>query len=361
MDFITLSALVNHILKRIIIETPETVSAILVGARWEAVGKLLPQNNVAIITDHNVFKIYGDRFPSFPVFRIKPGEESKQLGVIETLAGNLLKKGIDRTGFILGIGGGVVCDVAGFLASVYMRGIRCGYVSTSLLSQVDASTGGKTGVNISMIKNSVGTFRQPEFVVCDPAMLRTLPHKEFFSGMAELIKTGLIGDTTIIETLENEYPAIIRRDRTLLSDLVYRSVRFKAGVVAEDEKESGLRRVLNFGHTFGHAIELLTGEGHGFAVAAGMELATIFSREKGYLSSRESDRIISLLRKYSFYGNLKMPPGKAGRLILHDKKKTGDEINFVFLRGIGEPLVKKLPVREIIDFYSKFKSKKIIL
>jgi 3-dehydroquinate synthase len=348
-------------LKRIIIETPESVSAILVGARWEAVGKLLPQNNVAIITDNNVYKIYGDRFPSYPVFRIKPGEESKQLSVIETLAGGLLKKGIDRTGFILGIGGGVVCDVAGFLASVYMRGIRCGYVSTSLLSQVDASTGGKTGVNTGMIKNSIGTFSQPEFVICDSAMLRTLPQREYFSGMAELIKTGLIGDTTIIETLENDFPAIIKRDRALLSDLVYRSVRFKSEVVAEDEKESGLRRILNFGHTLGHAIELFDGEGHGFAVAAGMELATLFSHEKGYLSAKEAGRIISLLRKYSFSGNINMPPRKAGKLILHDKKKTGDEINFVFLKGIGKPLIMKLQVNEITDFYSKYKGKKITL
>lgn len=348
-------------MKRILIETPESVSAILVGARWEAVGKLLPQDNVAIITDHNVYKIYGDRFPSFPVFTIKPGEESKQLGVIETLAGKLLNKGIDRTGFILGVGGGVVCDVAGFLASVYMRGIRCGYVSTTLLSQVDASTGGKTGVNIGLIKNSIGTFRQPEFVVCDSTMLRTLPQKEYFSGMAELIKTGLIGDTTIIEKLENDLPSIIKRDRAMLSDLVYRSVRFKAGIVAEDEKESGHRRILNFGHTFGHAIELYDGEGHGFAVAAGMELATIFSRERGYLSPKECDRIISLLRKYSFSGNLNMPSRNAGRLILHDKKKTGDEIHFVFLKGIGKPFVMKTPVKEIIDFYSKYKGKKITL
>ena len=342
-------------MKRIIIETPGSVSAILVGARWEAVDKLLPEKGVAIITDNNLHRIYGDRFPAFPVIRIKPGEESKQLCLIEKLTGDLLRKGIDRSGFLLGIGGGVVCDITGFLASVFMRGIRCGYVSTSLLAQVDASTGGKTGVNLGMVKNIIGTFRQPEFVICDAAMLRTLPWDEYFSGLAELIKTGLIGDKTIIEDLENNYPAIIKRERVLLSDLVYRSVRFKASVVAKDEKEAGLRRVLNFGHTFGHAIELSEGISHGFAVAAGMEIATLFSYKKNFITKKDCNRITDLLRKYNFTGKFTIPAGKVRELILHDKKKAGDEINFVFLKGIGKPSVMKVPVSEIVDFYKQCK------
>jgi 3-dehydroquinate synthase len=276
--------------------------------------------------------------------------------MIEKLAGELMKKGIDRTGFILAIGGGVVCDVAGFLASVYLRGIKCGYVSTSLLSQVDASTGGKTGVNLGMIKNVIGTFNQPEFVICDTTMLRTLPEDEYMSGLAELIKTGLIGDKTIIDTLENNYPAIISRDRDLLADLVYRSVRFKAGVVAKDEKESGLRRILNFGHTFGHAVELHQGVKHGFAVAAGMELATLFSYSKSFIKKEECERIIGLLKKYNLTKDFKMSAGKVRKLILHDKKKAGDEIHFVFIAGIGKAKVNKLPVDEIVDFYRHCKS-----
>lgn len=345
-------------MKKIIINTPDSLSAILIGARWEAVTKLLPQNGVAILTDNNLYKLYGERFPGYPVIKIKPGEESKQLSMIEKLADGLMKKDIDRTGFILAIGGGVVCDIAGFLASVYLRGIRCGYVSTSLLSQVDASTGGKTGVNLGMIKNTIGTFRQPEFVICDTTMLRTLPEDEYLSGLAELIKTGLIGDKTIIETLENDYPAIISRDRDLLADLVYRSVRFKAGVVARDEKESGLRRILNFGHTFGHAIELHQGVRHGFAVAAGMELATLFSYSKGFIKKKECDRIIGLLSKYNLTEDYKMPVGKVRELILHDKKKAGTDIHFVFIAGIGKVKVNRLPVDEIIDFYRHYKSTK---
>lgn len=342
-------------MKRIIIETPDSASAILVGARWEAVEKLLPESGATIITDNNLFRIYGDRFPALPVIKIKPGEESKQLTVIEKLSSDLLKKGIDRSGFILAIGGGVVCDVAGFLASVYLRGIRCGYVSTSLLSQVDASTGGKTGVNLGNVKNIIGTFRQPEFVICDTTMLRTLPQDQYLSGMAELIKTGLIGDKTIIETLESNYSGIMKRDRALLADLVYRSVKFKAGVVAKDEKEAGLRRILNFGHTFGHAIELHDVVSHGFAVASGMELATLFSFKKSFITKKECNRIIDLLRKYNFKSNFRMPVSKVRELIIHDKKKTGNEINFVFLQGVGKGLVMKIPVGEIVDFYKQCK------
>ncbi len=341
-------------MEKIIINTGESLSVILIGARWEAVVKLLPQSGVIILTDQNVFDLYGERFPQFPVIKISPGEESKQLKIVEKLAGKLIKAGLDRSGFILAVGGGVVCDVAGFLASVYMRGIKCGYVSTTLLSQVDASTGGKNGVNLGEIKNIIGSFRQPEFVICDTTMLRTLPEDEYLSGLAELIKTGIIGDKSIIETLEKEYKDVMLRDRYLLSDLVSRSVKFKGSVVAKDEKESGLRRILNFGHTFGHAIELSMGIKHGFAVASGIEISVQFSLEKGFITSRENARIVNLLRDYGILNEYKIPSGKMEELILHDKKKAGNDLHFVFAEGIGKAVVRKVPVDEVIDFYRHY-------
>jgi 3-dehydroquinate synthase len=340
-------------LENILLTASDSVSGIVVGGRWEAVVKLLPENGVVIITDENVNNIYGKLFPAFPVLKIKPGEDSKQLKVIEKLAKKLLDNRIDRSGFILAIGGGVVSDIAGFLASVYMRGIRCGYVSTTLLSQVDASTGGKNGVNLDGIKNVIGNFRQPEFVICDTTMLRTLPEEEYLSGLAELIKTGLIGDPVIIDILENNYTGVVKRERNLLSDLVARSVKYKASVVSRDEKEGGLRRILNFGHTFGHAIELHESVKHGFAVAAGMELTAVFSYKKGFISSKECNRIIDLLNKYNLRRRYTIPADKIKELILHDKKKSGTDIYFVFVEGIGKASVKKLPVREVIDFYSR--------
>ena len=171
-------------MEKIIINIPGFRSEILVGERWEALTGLFPEKGAVIITDDNVNQLYGDRFPKLPVFSLSPGEGSKKLEVIEYLAEKLLEAGIDRSGFILAIGGGVVCDVAGFLASVYMRGIRCGYVSSTLLSQVDASTGGKNGVNLGGTKNMLGTIRQPEFVICDPEMLADS------SGTGVFIRTG---------------------------------------------------------------------------------------------------------------------------------------------------------------------------
>lgn len=348
-------------MEKIIINTPSTTSEILVGENWESVSRLLPEVGVVLITDENVKRLYGDKFPSVPVFSVKPGEGSKKLNVIEALAEKLLEAGIDRSGFVLAVGGGVVCDLAGFLASIYMRGIRCGYISTSFLAQVDASTGGKNGVNLGGTKNMLGNIRQPEFVICDPSMLQTLPEQEYLSGLAELIKTAIIGDRDLFDLIEKSYSEIMTRDRDLLTVLVSRSVNFKAKVVTEDERETGLRRILNFGHTYGHAVEMQMSVKHGFAVASGMELATYFSLEKGLIKTSEKDRIINLLNKFCLLGEYNIPDEQIVKLVLHDKKKTGTDIHFVFTEGIGSTTVKKITVAEVIDFYKRFRDKKIEL
>ena len=344
-------------MEKIIVDTGEYLSAILVGARWEAVQKLLPENDVVIITDDNVYNIYGSAFPGFPVFKVRPGEKSKDLKVIERLTKELLNSGFDRSGFILAIGGGVVCDLAGFLASVYMRGVKVGYISTTLLSQVDASTGGKTGVNVGKIKNVIGTFRQPEFVICDTAMLSTLTQHEYLSGLSELIKTAIIGNSDLFRILEDNFTEVVNRDRELLTKLISIAVKFKASVVAKDEKESGLRRILNFGHTYGHAIELYSGVPHGFAVAAGMELATEFSLFKEHIDKTEAARIIELIKRYNIIPDYKIPHSSVAKLILHDKKKSGSFINFVFTCGIGKAMTEKVSVKELQKFYKSFISK----
>jgi 3-dehydroquinate synthase len=342
-------------LEKIILNTNSSVSEILIGAKWESVNELLPESGVAIITDNNVNRIYGGRFPDFPAFQIKPGEASKKLEVIESLAERLIETGIDRTGLILGIGGGVVCDIAGFLASIYMRGIRCAYVSTSLLSQVDASTGGKNGVDLGGIKNVLGCFRQPEFVICDPVMLQTLPEEEYFCGLAELIKTAIIGNKRLFEVIENNQEGIMKRDSELLTMLISMAVNFKASVVSEDEKESGLRRILNFGHTYGHAIEMYKSFRHGYAVASGMVLAASFSLFRGYISEAEYNRVIALLKSFRLLRRHDIPDDQMSQLITHDKKKSGSEIYFVFMEGIGKAIVEKIPVIEAVDFYRQNK------
>ncbi len=346
-------------LEKIFINTPFTKSEILVGESWESVTELLPESGVAIITDDNILRLYSDSFPEFPVFSVTPGEVSKKLQVVEDLAVRLLNEGIDRSGFILAVGGGVVCDIAGFLASVYMRGIRCGFISTSLLSQVDASTGGKNGVNLGMAKNMIGIIRQPEFVICDPSMLLTLPDDEFLSGLAELIKTAVIGDKDLFDIIEKSGREILLRDKEMLAMLVTKAVNFKSMVVSEDENETGLRRILNFGHTFGHAIELQRSIKHGFAVASGMELATEFSLEKGFIGQAEKERITDVLKKFKLLDKQYITEQEMENLIIHDKKKTGSSIHFVFTDGIGKASVKKIDVNEILDFYKRFRKKRM--
>jgi 3-dehydroquinate synthase len=340
-------------LEKIILNTPQACSEILIGESWLNAGELLPERGVAIISDENVSSLYGKDFPGFPVFNITAGEESKNLRVIESLAEKLLAAGIDRSGFILAIGGGVVCDIGGFLASVYMRGIGCGYVSTTLLSQVDASTGGKNGVDLGGAKNIIGCFRQPEFVICDPSMLLTLPEQEYLSGLAEMIKTAIIGEKELFELLENHKTEVLKRDPGLLEMMISRCVKFKAMVVSEDEQEKGLRKILNFGHTFGHAIEMHRGVKHGFAVAEGMVLATKFSYEEGMLGNTDRDRILGLLSSYGFRTADDIPAGEIQKLVQHDKKKSGNEISFVFANGIGSAVVKKITIDGIMGFYTR--------
>jgi len=343
-------------LEKIVLNTNGSKSEILIGAKWESVRELLPESDVAIVTDHNVQRLYGDKFPDFPVLTIRAGEASKKVEVIEFLAERLIETGIDRGGFLLAIGGGVVCDITGFLSSIYMRGIRCAYVSTTLLSQVDASTGGKNGVNLGSTKNVLGCFKQPEFVICDQVMLQTLPEDEYFSGLAELIKTAIIGNEKLFDIIENNQSGILRRDPDLLSMLISMAVGFKASVVSEDEKESGLRRILNFGHTYGHAIEMYKSFRHGYAVASGMELAANYSCSRGLISRAEYDRIVSLLKAFKLLRRHDIPDNQITQLVLRDKKKAGNDIYFVFTSGIGRAVVEKIPLENVVEFYKLNKS-----
>lgn len=338
-------------METITINTVSQSSEILVGEKWTNVIKYLPDTDVVIITDENVNQIYKEDFPDLPVISIAPGEESKSLAVIESLAKRLLDLGIDRSGFILAIGGGVVCDIAGFLASIYMRGVRFGFVSSTLLSQVDASVGGKNAVDLGSVKNILGTFRQPEFVICDPAMLKTLPEDEYLSGLAELIKNGIIMDKALVNKIEQNSDLILDRNIEILTSLIARSVELKASVVREDEKESGRRMILNFGHTFGHVIETQASQKHGFAVASGMVIGADISVKEGLLHGDERDRISNLLSRYNLIRKHKISSDKFEKLIVQDKKKSGDAINFVVLQSIGKAVIRKYPVKQLLKLY----------
>ncbi|MEN8223673.1 MAG: 3-dehydroquinate synthase [Acidobacteriota bacterium] len=306
--------------------------------------KLLKGKRVIIITDENVGDLYKNKFPPGDVIIIGMGEENKTLRTIEDIYKKLLDLEFDRSGFILGIGGGIVCDITGFVASTYMRGVRFGFISSTLLAQVDASIGGKNGVNFEGYKNMAGTFNQPEFVICDPEMLKTLPEKELKIGFAEIIKHALIGDPKLLEYLEENYKKALLLDPDVIGSITYDALVVKAGIVNADEREKGERRKLNFGHTMAHAFEKTSGLTHGEAVAAGMGIAAKFSMRLAGFSGKEEKRVYEILKKFDLNRNIKFSCNEIKEAVRKDKKKEGDHIYFILLKNIGEGIIERIPL-----------------
>jgi 3-dehydroquinate synthase len=338
------------VIKTYHISGQQGASAIHVGAHLSDIAAYLPDQPLVIITDHNIKAHYAHAFPEAPVICIGTGEKIKTLTTVAFILDQLMELGCDRSVFILGIGGGIVCDITGFVASVFMRGVAFGFVSTSLLSQVDASVGGKNGVNVSDYKNMAGVFNQPRFVICDPAMLTTLPAPEISNGLAEIVKHALIADTDMLTFLEKNQKKALSLDPEIIFHLISRCVAIKARVVQEDEKESGARRKLNFGHTLGHAIEKLDPSGHGKAVSRGMVAAARFSYDKKQLCVRDTDRIIRLLQGLGLPTDLNYAADKIDSAVKQDKKKQGDGLFFVFLEALGSARVEKIHFNEITAF-----------
>jgi len=322
-------------------------SIILIGERLRNLREYIPSEKVVIITDTNVRRYYQQDFPSCEVIEIGTGENIKSLDTVQTIYGKLVDYEADRSSFIVGIGGGVVCDIAGFVASTYLRGVRFGFVPSTLLSQVDASVGGKNGVNFGGYKNMVGIFRQPEFVICDTSLLRSLPEIEISSGLAEIVKHAAIGDVDLFSYLERYHEKALKLDSEIIENLVCGSLLIKSSIVNRDEKEEGERRKLNFGHTFGHAIEGTTGVPHGEAVSLGMVVASAFSAKRNYLPYKDSERIEELLRKLKLPTKIKLDRERVLDALRKDKKRGKDSIRFVFLQGIGNAVVEEISIKEL--------------
>ncbi len=273
----------------------------------------------------------------------RPGESAKSLVELERLAEELLSAGADRSALLITFGGGVIGDLGGFLASIYMRGIPYVQVPSTLLAQVDASVGGKTAVNLSSGKNLLGSFHHPAVVVIDPDLLQTLDDRQFRAGLYESLRAAVTLDAAFFSLLEQQAPAVLARDRDRIEQIIARSVELKAHVVGVDEKDDGLRMILNFGHTLGHAIEVATGYGtllHGEAVAWGMLAATHLSLSRGLLSAVQSARIEKVLNAYG-----PLPPFCATavalrRAISRDKKRRTGVLRFVLVDGIGSAVVR---------------------
>ena len=308
---------------------------------------LLPGADVFVITDDQVKSHWGHFFPNAPVYVMKAGERSKTIDTATDICRWLTKVGADRSSFILGFGGGVVCDMTGFVASVYMRGVSFGYVPTSLLAQIDAAIGGKTGINLDGFKNMIGTFRQPKFVLIDPQTLNTLPDIECRNGLAEAVKHCLIADKSMFNMLMEHIPDILAKKTNLIRQLIERSVRVKVDIVNRDELEAGERRKLNLGHTWGHAVEKTDTIPHGQAVSIGLAFAAKLSEQRGMLKKTQRQDIIRLLQLLGLPTETNTPAALIYDAIQKDKKKEDDKIHFVFIKEIGSVEVIPITMKEL--------------
>src|SRR5437016_7103827 len=304
----------------------------------------------AVITDRNVAPHYGEaavqslKASGFdPVLITVPaGETAKSLRVAASCYDQLSGHRLERKSFVVALGGGVVGDLAGFVAATYLRGIDLVQVPTTLLAQVDSSVGGKVGVNLKAGKNLVGAFYQPRFVLCELGALETLPVREYRAGLAEIIKYGIIHDVELFRRLEQVMPKLLQRDPDTLSSVVARCCQIKAGVVGQDETESGLRAILNFGHTLGHALEAVSGYGrflHGQAIAIGQVFAARLSAELLGFPQRDVERIARLFEKAGLRTHIRLNPAQREKLfeaMRHDKKVSEGAIRFVLVNKIGQ-------------------------
>jgi 3-dehydroquinate synthase len=313
----------------------------------EELARLNAKGPVAVCTDANVAKIHGERVVELvrsaglrPVLCVMPaGEEAKQLARIEEFCGMFLEAGLDRSSVVLALGGGVPGDVVGFAAASFMRGVRYIQIPTTIVAQVDSSVGGKTGVNHALGKNTIGAFHQPSAVIIDLTLLRTLPDRELRAGLAEVIKHGMIADAELFQYMERHVEPILNKNLEALMVPVRRSCEIKADVVANDEKEQGLRAILNYGHTFGHAIEAVTGYGrflHGEAVALGMHAAAVLAHNLELVGKDFVERQNACIEAYGLPIRWpELPVDETLAAMRHDKKARTGVLKFIVADRIG--------------------------
>lgn len=309
--------------------------------------RYMPQGSgkTFIVTNQQVWNLHGSRIGvDAPVLMLPDGESAKRFEHVETLAEQMVDAGADRTSVVVALGGGIVNDMAGFLAAIFMRGIRVVQIPTTLLAQVDAAIGGKTGVNLRSGKNLIGAFHQPSAVLIDPDLLTTLPEREYRAGLYEVIKYGVIQSPKLFETLENRRADVLQQAPEVVDGIVAESVRIKCEVVSADEREGDFRRILNFGHTVGHALEAETQYSrflHGEAVAFGMKAATHLAARLRLLTTEDCDRILRTVAAYGPVPSLDgITPDHLLARLVSDKKTIQGKVHFVLPDRIGHTVIR---------------------
>src|SRR5712671_3546827 len=354
---------------RVPVRTPSRSYDVLLGSgllarAGEHLGKLVANRRVFVVTVPPVRRRWGkillqslaDAGVQAVPLEMADGERFKRLATLERLAQSLVKLGADRSAVLIALGGGVTCDVTGFLASVYMRGVEVIQIPTTVLAQVDAAIGGKTGVNLQSGKNLLGTFHQPAAVLIDPNVLTTLPSREYRAGLYEAIKSGIIGNAGLFRLFEDQRREILDRDPVVIEKVIAESVRLKARVVSVDEREGGLRQVLNLGHTIGHALEAETRYTqllHGEAVEWGMIAATHIAFSTSRIDEMTAERITSVILGFGRLPSMKIQTSGVLKRLHSDKKAWQGVVHFVLPTKIGKvEIVGDVPaavVRSAVD------------
>ena len=335
------------------VSTPQrTYAAVVERGAIARLPDFLPASHgkLFVVTTQDVWALHSERFAAaigsrpFHVLFFAGGESNKRMAHVEQLAETMAEQGADRSSLVIAFGGGIVTDLGGFLAAIFMRGIPVIQIPTTLLAQVDAAVGGKTGANLVAGKNLVGSFHQPLAVLIDPAVLATLPEREYRAGLYEIIKTGIIATEPLFRILADQRDAVLGQHHHVVDHIVAESIRVKAEVVSADERESGRRKILNFGHTFGHALEAethYTAFLHGEAVSWGMRAATYLARDLGLLQASDCQSILYVLDRYGPIPSVKGIAAEAlERRLVKDKKTIQSKVHFVLPVCIGDVIVK---------------------
>ncbi len=307
--------------------------------------EIADQPSTIIITDENVFNAHTKRFKNWKTIVLKAGEQYKTQATVDNVIEQLIELGADRKSTLVGVGGGVITDITGYAASVYMRGIRFGFIPTTILAMVDASIGGKNGIDVGLYKNMVGIIRQPYFILHDMVFVNSLPPSEWENGFAEIIKHACIKDAAMFQELEANSLKKYQSKKVLLCELIQRNAILKTKVVQKDEFENADRKLLNFGHTLGHAIENMYAFSHGQAVAVGMTYACHISKQ--LIGFKQTERVVALIDKYGLPAYTDFDKAKAFDILQKDKKKVSTSMNYVLLEKIGKGVVKNIPLNEL--------------
>lgn len=321
-------------------------------AAFSDLNQLADKKRAVLVTDNNVFAAHKAKFKAWRTIVIEAGESHKNFDTVQYIIEELSRYEADRNCMLIGVGGGVVTDITGFVASIYMRGIRFGFVPTSLLNMVDASLGGKNGIDFGLFKNLVGCITQPEFVLQDVSLLSTLPAEEWQNGFAEIIKHACIKDKAMLATLSRHSIKDYRENRQMLEELIRRNVFLKLKIVRKDPFETGDRKLLNFGHTIGHAIENICQIAHGQAVAIGMVMAAGLSAEECGFDGTQ--KLKAVLSNYGLPIAIKFNAAAVFEVLKLDKKRAGGQINFILLEQAGKASIKAISLSRLQSYLKNF-------